>query len=357
MPTTHHALQEFHPNHNPQPAKSRLVVLALLLATVAAVLTLPVLLPGGPGNRIVLAEVPRAPEAAASPTPWLCPLRNLKECLKDSEWPPAFEIPFVQWYYDRPRKEFGAWKDNLLRYQYLITPGIRTAYFRSQFSHCTNLPGVPLSFYGRPCEYFFPINPKTNRYDAYVYSTDRKAYFRLAANFGPPKPDSAIAYQTQLASCLCEPLTSANMPVGSPPGVAVDWFLTSGTSSDHSPEDQQGYYAAVAAAVPGLDCKEVDKGCIFYKPPYSFAGSVFGVHKPSNPNAPQVPGQIVYKWQSFKIVPSFDAAVFTPPTYPTKIPGKIWTKLPALNCQVCHLADTTEKTVFFTEIRKSKIKE
>lgn len=357
MPTTNHVLQNFNSNNNPEPAKtSRLIVLALFLATITAVLTLPVLLPRGPANRTALAEVRKAPEAAASPTPWLCPGRNLKECLKDSEWPPAFEIPFIQWHYDRARKEFGEWKDNLLRYQYLITPGIRTAYFRSQFSHCPNLPGVPLAFYAKPCEFFFPVNPQTHRYDAYVYSTasGMQQYFRLAANFGPPAPDSAIRYQNQLASCLCEPLSSANMPVGNPPGVAVDWFLTSGTTSAPSPVDQQGYYAAVATAVPGLDCEQVGQGCRFYKPPYSFAGSVPGVHKPSNPNVPQVPGQIVYNWQNFKIVKSFDAAVFAPPTDYNKVQGKIWTGLPPLNCQVCHLSETKEKTVFFIETGRPK---
>jgi hypothetical protein len=141
------------------------------------------------------------------------------------------------------------------------------------------------------------------------------------------------------------------MPVGNPPGVAVDWFLTSGTSAMPSSGDQQGYYAAVATAVPGLDCKQVGQGCRFYKPPYSFAGSVPGVH-PLNPDVPQVPGQIVYNWENFKLVPSFPADVFVPPTYPTKVQGEIWKDLPPLNCQVCHLSETKEKTIFFIEKRR-----
>jgi len=340
-------LQEFPRNDNPKPQPTRLVVLALLLATIAAVLMLPVFFRGEPGNQTALA---REPQASPSPTPWLSPGRNLKDCIKDSAWPTAFEIPFSDWHDERFQippgspPQYGEWKGNLLRYQYLETPGIRTAYFRSQWVHCPNLTGVPLTFFEKPCEFLFPFNPTTHQYDAYVYSwhpspshpsTIVKMSFKLASNFGPPVPDLAARYQAVLPSCLSDPLSHENMPVWSPPGVAADWFLTSGTAASPAPTPEMGYYAAIATPVPGASPDPR-----MYKPPYSFAGSVPGVHKPETP--PQdwklIPGQIVYDWKNFKIMQSFDPKVFAPPVGYQEIEGKPEAGVPKV-CPVCHLTD------------------
>ena len=348
MPETYQELQHFSEKDNAGTWPARLTGLALLLATVVAFIVLPTLWSRGPGNRIALAG---APAAAASPSPSPCPSPDIEECVANTEWPTAFEIPFSVMHYERfqdPQK-FGEWKGNLLRYQYLMTPGIRTAYFRAQFVHCPNLPGVPLTFYAKACEFLFPVNPKTHQYESWVYSTALKQSFRLASNFGPPAPDQAARYQAVLPSCLCEPLSTVNMPVGNPPGVAVNWFLTSGTKSDPSPVEDQGYYAAIATPVPGASPDPK-----MYKPPYSFAGSVPGVHKPQAPPGPPtlVPGQLVYDWKNFRIKQRFDPKVFVPPLGYTKIPGETETGVPKV-CPVCHL--TNEKQggpTYFIQVRR-----
>jgi hypothetical protein len=349
MPPTRHALQQSHQNDNLPGTNTRFrLFVALLLATIALFLVLPVLWPYDDESQSVLARVAEEPSPSSTPT--------IQECLENVAWPDQFEVPFVATFQKGTR--YGPWSGNLLQYQYRDAKGELTANFRSYFPRCTNLPFVPLSFFGKPCEYYFVRDPsQNNQWQAYVYSLPLKKYFRLASNLGPMVPDFVARYQAlRPAGCSNVPLSSVPLPVGNPrEGTPVEWFLTSGTAkSAPSPASSEGYYAAIA--------KPISSGSPdnkLYKPPYAFTGEPPGAgillgHERS------VYGELVYEWRKFAIKSSFPKGTFTPPRRYTEIPG--WPMpMPSpspgapqhSNCVVCHMSDPHANQTFYMERRRA----
>lgn len=357
MPTTSDVPQHSHQTGSAPDTNSRFrLLVALLLATIALFLVLPALSPHDDGSRAALAagdtdEV--EPNALAAPTP--APIPSIEECLENVAWPDQFEIPFVATFQKGTR--YGPWSGNLLQYQYRDETGELTANFRSYFPRCTNLPFVPLSFFGKPCEYYF-ARDQNNQWQAYVYATTQRKYFLLASNLGPMVPDFVARYQAlRPAGCSNIPLSSVPLPVGNPrDGTPVEWFLTSGTAkSAPSPESSEGYYAAIAKPVssPGPGGKS-------YKPPYAFTGEPPGAEfLLGHPRS--VYGELVYNWRKFVIKSSFPKGTFTPPQGYTEIPG---IKMPMPppppgvpdhpNCVACHISDANAGQTFYIEKRRAK---
>jgi hypothetical protein len=341
---------------------------ALLLATITLFLVLPVLSPHDDESQSALAAgdtEEREHNALATQTPSSSP--SIQECLENVAWPDQFEVPFVATFQKGTR--YGPWSGNILQYQYRDANGELTANFRSYFPRCTNLPFVPLSFFGRPCEYYFVRDPsQNNQWQAYVYATTQRKYFRLASNLGPMVPDFVARYQAlRPAGCSNIPLSSVPLPVGNPPdGTPVEWFLTSGTAkSAPSPESSEGYYAAIAKPVTSGSPESKP-----YKPPYAFTGEPPGAgfllaHKRS------VYGELVYEWKKFVIKSNFPKGTFTPPQGYTEIPGVIMpppptptpspgapppspTPTPHANCVACHMSDPSAGQTFYIEKRRVK---
>jgi hypothetical protein len=336
MLTTHHGSYESQPDNNATKTNIRLLVaLALLLTTIAVMLISSALVSNGPGEQVALAK---DFETTASPSP------TPNECLTNVAWPAGFSVPFTAYVYTGKsghRNNFVPWSGNTLYYQY--DAGTDTVYFKASFKKCLNLPGVPLSFFGQPCEFYFPRDPKTNQYYSYVYSSFRNKFFVLAENFGPMPQDFVAGYQKLLPSCLSKPHDLSPLAVRNPPGVAVDWFVTSGHKGEKINNPlHMGYYAAIADPVTAGD------GTV-YKPPYSFAGSVPGVHEPCKMRL--APGQLVYDYQNIS-VQQIPNDFFNLPKTLNKIDGVKW-ELPPMNCPACHLTDGTSRTTFYTEARRN----
>ncbi|HVQ40360.1 MAG TPA: hypothetical protein VMS31_22655 [Pyrinomonadaceae bacterium] len=212
--------------------------------------------------------------------------------------------------------------------------------FKALFPRCLNLPGVPLTFVGRRCEFYMGRDPQTNKYAAYVYSQDRKESFLLAANFGPPAHDFMARYNKLLTQPpLSAPLAGTPIAVRGPAdGQPVQWFLTAGTNNNPVPANVQGYYAAMATPV-GYDAS-------LYKPPYNFSGAAPGIHAPDNSRL--VYGQLVYDPLTFVINPNFPTDTFEPPSGYTPIKPICW-KNKQMNCAACHLSDPPHLHVFYTQ--------
>ncbi|HWP53969.1 MAG TPA: hypothetical protein VN476_07510 [Pyrinomonadaceae bacterium] len=355
MPTTHHVPRESHQSVKPVAQNKRLIVASILLAGLAIVLVWPALFSGDSGNQTALAAGGAA-DPAGSPTP------STEECLENTAWPSQFEVPFTSHF--QKGTPYGPWHGNLLQYQYLETPGMVTANFRSYFRRCTNLPFVPLSFFRKPCEYYFSRDPsRNNEWQAWVYSTKLKKYFRLASNLGPLAPDFVARYQAlRPAGCANRPMFRTPMPVRHPPGgEPVEWFLTQGSAKVTPSPQGEGYYAAMATPVRGPDNK-------LYKPPYAFAGEPPGAgfligHKRS------VYGELVYDWKRFVIKTSFPPDTFTPPSKgyteikgikappppaPSPSPGASPEPTPPKhpNCVACHMSNLHDGQTFYVEARR-----
>jgi|GEM_PF-3362140 len=355
MPTYHHVPRESHQSVNPDVQNQRLLVALVLLAGLAIVLVWPVLFPGGSANQAARG----ASEPAASSSP------SIEACLENVAWPSQFEIPFTAHFQKGTR--YGTWRGNLLQYQYLDQDGVVTANFRSYFRKCTNLPFVPLSFFGKPCEYFFSRDPsRNNEWQAWVYSTKRKKYFRLASNLGPMVPDFVARYQAlRPAGCSSRPMFRTPLPVRNPPGgEPVEWFLTQGSAQVKTSPKVEGYYAAMATATPVSDGSPDNKS---YKPPYAFAGEPPGagflIGHPQH-----VYGEIIYDWRRFVIKTGFPPDTFTPPSdgyteikgikappppAPSPSPGASPEPTPKHpNCVICHMSNLSDGQTFYIERRR-----
>jgi hypothetical protein len=348
MPTIHHVPREFHQKNAILENKRLLVFLIALLMTLVVFLVFSVLAPHDSGHQTALAAG-GAVEPSASPSP------SIQECLENVAWPDQFEVPFVATFQKGTR--YGPWSGNVLQYQYRDAHGELKANFRSYFPRCTNLPFVPLSFFGKPCEYYFARDPSNDRWQAYVYSTTLKQYFRLSSNLGPLVPDFVARYQAlRPAGCSNVPLSSVPLPVGNPrDGTPVEWFLTSGTAkSTPSPASSEGYYAAIAKPVTSGSPESKS-----YKPPYAFTGEPPGAgillaHKRS------VYGELVYDWKKFVIKSNFPKGTFTPPQGYTEVRGF---KMPSPppppgepdhpNCVACHMSDPNAPQTFYMERRRA----
>jgi hypothetical protein len=346
MPTSHQVPREFHREKAIGGNKRLLVFLIALLTVLFVFLVFSVLAPVDSGNQAALAARGAA-ESTASPSP------SIQECLENVAWPDQFEVPFVATFQKGTR--YGPWSGNLLQYQYRDANGELTTNFRSYFPRCTNLPFVPLSFFGRPCEYYFVRDPNNDQWQAYVYATTQRKYFLLASNLGPIVPDFAKRYQVlRPAGCSSVPLSSVPLPVGNPPdGTPVEWFLTSGTAkSAPSPASSEGYYAAIAKPV-GSPSPEGNS----YKPPYAFTGEPPGAgFLVGHPRS--VYGELVYNWRKFVIKSSFPKGTFTPPQGYTEVPGITMPPAPGApphpNCVACHMSDGNAGQTFYIEKRRAK---
>src|ERR1044072_4095354 len=354
MPTTHQVPQKCL-QENAIPGNKRLLFfVTALLVMLFLFLAFSLLAPTGSGNQTASA-------AGGTVEPTDSPSPSIEECLENAAWPDQFEVPFVATFQTGTR--YGPWSGNLLQYQYRDESGAVTANFRSYFPRCTNLPFVPLSFFGKPCEYYF-TRDANNEWQAYVYSTTLRQYFRLSSNLGPMVPDFVARYQAlRPAGCSNVPLSNVPLPVKNPrDGTPVEWFLTSGTAkstptptSSPTPSSSEGYYAAIAKPVSSgsPDSKS-------YKPPYAFTGEPPGAgfligHKRS------VYGELVYEWRKFVIKSRFPKGTFTPPQGYTEIPG---IKMPAPppppgepahpNCVACHMSDINSGQTFYIEKRRAK---
>lgn len=349
MPTTRRELHQSHQTDNAPSTNTRLrLFIALLLATATLFLVLPVLSPHDDGNQSVLARV--AAEPSSSPSP------SIQECLENAAWPNQFEVPFVATF--QKGTPYGPWAGNTLQYQYLETPGMVTANFRSYFKRCTNLPFVPLSFFGKPCEYYFMRDAsRNNEWQSYVYSLPLKKYFRLASNLGPMVPDFVARYQAlRPAGCSNIPMSGVPLPVGNPrDGTPVEWFLTSGTAKSTPSPSAEGYYAAIAEPVSSGSPENK-----LYKPPYAFAGEPPGAGFLIG-HARSVYGELVYEWRKFVIKSSFPDGTFTPPQGYTEVLGVVM-PMPSPspgapqhpNCVVCHMSDPHAEQTFYIEKRRAK---
>lgn len=254
-------------------------------------------------------------------------------------WPQAFQIDFSSNYLTKgtPPRTITL-PGNQLFYQSAESNGRSDAKFKSVFPKCINLPGVPLRFFQKPCEFYMGRDPQhKNAYAAYVYSSDLKESFLLALNLGPPAQNFVYRYHQLLpVPPLSEPEKKTPLPVRAPAGgEPVQWFLTSGKFGSLSPPNDQGYYAAMATAISAPDGNK-------YNPPFSFTGAAPGVH------GRLVYGQLVYDPTTFVINPSFPSDTFMPPAGYTPINPLCW-KLPQMNCAVCHLSDAPHKQIFFTQ--------
>jgi hypothetical protein len=353
MPTNRHVLLEFHQSVKPTAQNKRLIVASILLTGIAVALVWPLLFPGDSGNQTAFAARPEV-EPAASPSP------SIQECLENVAWPSQFEVPFTANF--QKSAGYGPWYGNLLQYQHLETNGTVTANFRSYFRRCTNLPFVPLSFFGKPCEYYFSRDSsRNNEWQAYVYSTSLKKYFRLASNLGPMVPDFVARYQAlRPAGCAYRPMFRTPLPVRNPPGgEPVEWFLTSGSAkSNPTPSrSSEGYYAAIAKPVSSGSPENK-----LYKPPYAFAGEPPGAGiLIGHPRSEY--GEITYDWKRFVIKTSFPDGTFTPPSGYTEIRGgKMPMPSPSpgaspapqhSNCVACHMSDPHADQIFYMELRRA----
>jgi hypothetical protein len=339
MPPTHQLLHDsqlidnqLSQSENRSTKFKRLVSLTCLLGFIGLVLTSPQFFPGHDNQTVSAAQGPQKSSANLSD-------QDATSCLENTDWPPAFEVEFTAYF--APPTKYGPWAHNVLQYQY--DAATQTPQFKSTFPKCVNLPGVPLTFFGRSCEFYFSQDPQNgNQWNAYVYSSNQ--YFLLASNLGPPAPNLVSRYNHLLPiRCFKGPRPGSGVPVGNPPGVAVEWFLTSGTSGalPKSPKGQ-GYYAAIAKpAGPGNQ----------YKPIYSFVGETPGFH------GRLVYGQLIYDWQNLNFSPTFSATTFTPPTTGyTKIAGTVQLPPPPpVTCPACHVSDPNVSQTFFTQIRRQNL--
>jgi hypothetical protein len=259
-------------------------------------------------------------------------------------WPPAFTIQFSSNYLTqrtgKPQRTITL-TGNQLFYQSAESNGRSDAKFKSVFPKCINLPGVPLRFFQRPCEFYMGRDPQhKNAYAAYVYSTDLHESFLLALNLGPPAQNFVYRYHQLLPlPPLPEPEKKTPLPVRAPAGgEPVQWFLTSGQIGILSPANDQGYYAAMATAMSASDGNK-------YNPPFSFTGAAPGVH------GRLVYGQLVYDPATFVINPNFAPDTFTPPSGYTPI-KPVCNQLPKMNCAVCHLSDAPHTQIFYTQPKR-----
>lgn len=350
MPTIHRLLQQFHRTDPTQPNRRLRFLLALLLTTFAVLLALPVLPLSDFESQTALLHAVEKPIPSPSP--------SLQECLENVAWPDQFEIPFTAHFAET---KYGPWRKNLLQYQYLRTPGMVTVNFRSYFARCTNLPFVPLSFFGKPCAYYFVRDPQQdNQWQAYVFSIALKQYFKLASNLGPMVPDFVARYQAlRPEGCADNPLPDSPLPVRNPRGgSSAQWFLTSGSRKINTPATTEGYYAAIATPVTGPDGKQ-------YKPPFAFTGAPPGVGFQFGKNVAMY-GELVYDWKRFTIKSSFHPDTFVPPKGYREIKGVVLSPPPSPapgaspeptplrpNCVACHLSDLKDDQTFYIEARRA----
>lgn len=348
MPAIHPRLQQFHRPGATEPNRRLRFLLALLLTTFAVWLVLAGFSPADFESQTASLR------GAAEPTP--SPSPSLQECLENVAWPDQFEVPFTAHFAET---KYGPWRKNLLQYQYLRTPGIETVNFRSYFARCTNLPFVPLNFFGKPCAYYFVRDPQDNQWQSYVFSIALKQYFKLASNLGPMVPDFVARYQAlRPEGCADNPLSDSPVPVRNPPGgETAQWFLTSGSRKINAPATTEGYYAAIATPVTGPDDKQ-------YKPPFAFSGAPPGVGFQFGKNVAQY-GELVYDWKLFTIKTSFPPGTFVPPKgyrqikgvvlpAPSPSPGTAPVPTPPRpNCVACHMSDPKHDQTFYIEARRA----
>lgn len=254
-------------------------------------------------------------------------------------WPQAFQIQFTSNYLTKgtPPRTITL-PGNTLFYQFSESNGRSDAKFKAVFPKCINLPGVPLRFFQKPCEFYMGRDPQhKNAYAAYVYSTGLNESFLLALNLGPPAQNFVYRYHQLLpVPPLSEPEKKTPLPVRAPAGgEPVQWFLTSGKFGSLSPANDQGYYAAMATAISASDGNK-------YNPPFSFTGAAPGVH------GRLVYGQLVYDPTTFVINPNFAPDTFLPPSGYTPI-KPVCNQLPEMNCAVCHLSDAPHTQIFYTQ--------